>query len=43
MIEKAKDPCKNSVQLIENHFEEILDMVNKGSVAIQEVEGVKLS
>jgi DNA-damage-inducible protein D len=43
VIEKAKEACKNSGQLIENHFEEMLDMVNIGSGAVREVQSVKLS
>ena len=43
VIERAKEACKNSGQLIENHFEDILDMVRIGSGAEREVESIKLS
>ena len=33
VIEKAKKACKNSNYEIENHFEDILDMVEIGSGA----------
>jgi DNA-damage-inducible protein D len=43
VIERAKEACKNSGQLIENHFEDMLDMVRIGSGAEREVESIKLS
>lgn len=43
VINKAKEACKNSGQLIENHFEDILEMVKIGSGAEREVESIKLS
>ena len=43
MIDRAKEACKNSGQLIENHFEDMLDMVKIGSGAEREVESIKLS
>ena len=43
VIEKAKDACKNSGQEIENHYEDILDMVKIGSGAERELDDVKLS
>ena len=43
VIEKAKESCKNSKQDIENHFEDILEMVTIGSGAKRKLESVKLS
>lgn len=43
VIEKAKIACENSGQRIENHFEDILEMVEIGSRAERPVESVKLS
>ena len=43
VIEKAKIACENSGQRIENHFEDILEMVEIGSGAERPVESVKLS
>jgi len=43
VIDRAKEACKNSGQLIENHFEDMLDMVKIGSGAEREVESIKLS
>ena len=43
VIEKAKDACKNSGQLIEHHFEDMLDMIELGKGAKCEVNNVKLS
>ena len=43
VIDRAKEACKNSGQLIENHFEDMLDMVKIGSGAVREVESIKLS
>ena len=43
VIEKAKAACKNSAQPIENHFEDILEMVPLGSEAKRSIESVKLS
>lgn len=43
VIEKAKEACKNSGQVIHNHFEDILDMVQLGSGAKREISDVKLS
>ncbi|MBR5208636.1 MAG: DNA damage-inducible protein D [Paludibacteraceae bacterium] len=43
VIEKAKTACKNSGQSIENHFEDILEMVEIGSGAGRSVDSVKLS
>lgn len=43
VIEKAKAACKNSGNEIQNHFEEILDMVEIGSGAKRFLQDVKLS
>jgi len=43
VIEIAKVACENSGQRIENHFEDILEMVEIGSGAERPVESVKLS
>jgi len=43
VIDKAKQACQNSGQVIHNHFEDILDMVNIGSGAKREISDVKLS
>lgn len=43
VIERAKEACKNSGQSIENHFEDILEMVGIGSGAKREISDVRLS
>jgi len=43
VIDRAKEACKNSGLLIENHFEDMLDMVKIGSGAERAVESIKLS
>ena len=43
VIERAKEACKNSAQPVENHFEDILDMVDIGSGAKRQIADVKLS
>lgn len=44
VIERAKEACKNSGQPIENHFEDVLEMVKIGSGAERPFnDGVKLS
>jgi DNA-damage-inducible protein D len=43
VIDRAKEACKNSGQKIENHFEDILEMVSIGSSAERKVESIKLS
>lgn len=43
-IVKASEACKNSRQVTENHFEELLEMVKIGSSAERTMEdGIKLS
>ena len=43
VIEKAKEACKNSNHAIEDHFENILDMVEIGSGAKREIDDIQLS
>lgn len=43
VIDRARESCRNSGQPIENHFEDILDMVDIGSRAKRELSDVKLS
>lgn len=43
VIERAKAACKNSGQLIENHFVDYHEMVGIGSGAERQMESVKLS
>ena len=43
VIEKAKLACENSGQRIEDHFEDILEMVTIGSGAERQIDSVKLS
>ena len=43
VIERARDACKNSVQRVQDHFEDILEMVEIGSGAKRELADVRLS
>ncbi len=43
VLEKAKKACKNSKQQCEDHFEEILDMVDIGTGAKRELSNIRLS
>lgn len=43
VVEKAKIACQNSGQRIEDHFEDILEMVGIGSGAERSVDSIKLS
>ena len=43
VIERAKEACTNSGQSLEDHFEDILEMVVIGSGAQRKTESVKLS
>ncbi len=43
VTERAKEACTNSGQHIDDHFEDILEMVNIGSGAQRKTESVKLS
>lgn len=43
VIEKAKLACENSGQKVEDHFEDILEMVAIGSGALRPIDSIKLS
>ncbi len=43
VIERAKEACRNSGQDVEDHFEDVLDMVDIGSGAKRQVADVRLS
>lgn len=43
VIERAKEACRNSGQRIEDHFEDVLEMITLGKTALREVDSVKLS
>lgn len=43
VVERAKEACKNSNQVIENHFEDYLEMVAIGSGAERKLESCKLT
>jgi len=43
VIDRAVEACQNSGQAVEDHFEDILDMVEIGSGAKREVQDVRLS
>jgi DNA-damage-inducible protein D len=43
VIERAKEACRHSGQLLENHIEDVLTMVEIGSGAKREVPDVRLS
>lgn len=43
VIERAKEACRHSEQLVENHIEDVLTMVDIGSGAKREVSDVRLS
>ena len=43
VLERAKEACRNSNQEIENHFEDVLAMVEIGSGAKRELPDVRLS
>lgn len=43
VVERAKEACRNSGQPLENHFEDVLEMVDIGSGAQRELPGVRLS
>jgi DNA-damage-inducible protein D len=43
VVDKAKEACRNSGQPVENHFEDVLDMVRIGSGAVRKVEDIRLS
>jgi DNA-damage-inducible protein D len=43
VIERAKDACRNSNHQVEDHFEDLLDMVEIGSGAKRQIADVRLS
>ena len=43
VLERARDACRNSGQIAENHFEDVLEMVEIGSGAKRELPDVRLS
>jgi DNA-damage-inducible protein D len=43
VLERAKEACRNSNQVVEDHFEDVLAMVEIGSGAKRELPDVKLS
>ncbi len=43
VIERAKEACKNSAQNVQDHFEDILEMIEIGKGAKRQSESVKLS
>lgn len=43
VLERAKEACRNSNQAVEDHFEDVLAMVEIGSGAKREVSDVRLS
>ena len=43
VVEKAREACSNSAHRVEDHFEQILEMVSIGSGAQRPVEDWKLS
>lgn len=43
VIEKAKQACTNSGQVVKDHFEEVLDMVKLGSTASRQIKDIYLS
>ncbi len=43
VIDKAKEACKNSGYKVQDHFEDILEMIELGKGAKRKIENVKLS
>ena len=43
VIERAKEACRNSGHVIEDHFEDVLDMVDIGSGAKRQIADIRLS
>jgi DNA-damage-inducible protein D len=43
VIERAKESCRNSGHAVEDHFEDVLDMVDIGSGAKRQVGDIRLS
>jgi DNA-damage-inducible protein D len=42
-MERAKEACENSSQPVENHFEDVLEMLDIGSGAKRQVDDIKCS
>jgi len=43
VIERAKESCRNSGHVVEDHFEDVLDMVDIGSGAKRQIADIRLS
>ncbi|WP_301100371.1 DNA damage-inducible protein D [Propionivibrio sp.] len=43
VIERAKESCRNSGHAVEDHFEDVLDMVDIGSGAKRQIADIRLS
>jgi len=43
VIERAKEACRNSGYPVEDHFEDVLDMVDIGSGAKRQIADIRLS
>lgn len=43
VIERAKESCRNSGHAVEDHFEDVLDMVDIGSGAKRQIPDIRLS
>lgn len=42
-IERAKEACKQSGYAVDDHFEDVLDMVEIGSGAVRQIEDIRLT
>ena len=43
VIERAKESCRNSDHMVDDHFEDVLDMVDIGSGAKRQIADIRLS
>lgn len=43
VIERAKEACRNSAHAVDDHFEDVLDMVDIGSGAKRQIADIRLS
>ena len=43
VVEKAKEACRKSGQPVDDHFEDVLEMITLGKTASREIEDVRLS
>lgn len=43
VIERAKEACKKSEQLVTDHFDDVLDMITLGKTASRQVQDINLS